>query len=100
MSHAYIPTKDDLKKLIDSAVKNAVQDSLPPAIRQATRKKWLTTTEVMNMLQCSRPHLQYLRDSGQIPFHQHNRSIRYDIDEVEEFLNHGRVNRRDSTHSP
>jgi len=96
----YIPTKEELEEAIRKTVRETIQDSLPPAIRKATRKTWLTTAEVMNMLQCSRPHLQYLRDSGQIPFHQHNRSIRYDIDEVEEFLNRGRVNGRSSTHSP
>jgi len=96
----YIPTKVELEETIRKTVRETIQESLPGVIRKATRKKWLKSSDVMEILQCSRPHLQYLRDSGQIPFHQHNRSIRYDIDEVEEFLNRGRLNRRDSTHSP
>ena len=96
----YIANGAELNELIESAVDKAIQKNLPSAIRKATRKKWLKSSEVMEILQCSRPHLQYLRDSGQIPFHQHNRSIRFEIDAVEEFLNRGRVNGRSSTHSP
>lgn len=88
----YIANEEELSELIESAVDKAIQKSLPPAIKIATRQKWLTTEEVMKLLKCSRPHVQYLRDSGQLPFRQHRRSIRYDIDEVEAFLNRGIVN--------
>lgn len=87
MSHVYIPTRDDLKEIIREAVQQTVDQSLPEAIRKATRKKWLTTDEVMDMLQCSRRHIQYLRDSDQLPYSKNGRVIRYDIDEVEEFMN-------------
>ena len=90
--HAYIPTKDDLKELIRDAVKETINESLPGAIRKATRKKWLNTSEVMEILNCSRRHAQHLRDSGRLPYRQHGRSIRYDIDEVEAYLNRGKVN--------
>ncbi len=96
----YISSKTELQDLIESAVDKAIQKNLSSAIRKATRKKWLKSSEVMEILQCSRPHLQYLRDSGQLPFRQHRRTIRYDIDEVEEFLNRGRVKGRSSNHSP
>lgn len=90
--NAYIPTKDDLRKLIREAVEETVNESLPGAIRRATRKKWLTTDEVMGILQCSRRHVQHLRDSGRLPFRQNGRTIRYDIEEVEAYLNRGKVN--------
>lgn len=92
MSHAYIPTKDDLKELIRAAVKDSVNESLPGAIRNATRKKWITTDEVMEILQCSRRHVQHLRDAQKLPYRQHSRTIRYNIDEVEAYLNKGKVN--------
>ncbi|MFO8030762.1 MAG: helix-turn-helix domain-containing protein [Cyclonatronaceae bacterium] len=90
----YIPSKDDLEQLITTAVRRTVEESLPIAIRKATRKKWLNTDEVMKMLQCSRRHVQYLRDSEQLPFRQNGRTIRYDIDEVESFLNNHKVSSR------
>jgi len=88
----YIANGAELSDLIESAVDKAIRKTLPSAIQKATRKKWLTTAEVMQILNCSRPHLQYLRDSQQIPFRQHRRTVRFDIDEVEAYLNRGMVN--------
>ena len=92
MQNIFIPTKEDLQEFIRNAVKETVNESLPGAIRKATRKKWLTTDEVMDILQCSRRHIQHLRDSGRLLYRQNGRSIRYDIDEVEAYLNKGKVN--------
>lgn len=88
---AYIPTKEDLEEIISRVTKKTVQEVLPGAIRKATRKEWLTTDEVMEMLQCSRRHVQYLRDSKQLPFSQNGRTIRYHIEDVEAFLNEHKV---------
>lgn len=95
LMNAYIPTKEDLKEFIRDAVKQTVNESLPGAIHKATRKKYLTTDDVMEILQCSRRHIQHLRDSGSLPFRQTGRTIRYDIDEVEAFLNRGKVNSKE-----
>jgi len=94
MSVLYFPSKEELKEMIRCAVRDTVEESLPIAIRKATRKKWLNTDEVMKMLQCSRRHVQYLRDTEQLPFRQNGRTIRYDIDEVESFLNNHKVSSR------
>ena len=89
--NAYIPTKEDLEDIISRKVKETVNEVLPGAIRKATRKEWLTTDEVMEMLQCSRRHVQYLRDSKQLPYSQNGRTIRYNIEDVEDFLNRHKV---------
>ena len=87
-----IYTKLELEETIRTAVRKTIEESLPGIIRKATRTKWLRTAEVMEILKCSRPHVQYLRDSGALPFRQHGRTIRYNIDEIEAFLNRGNVN--------
>jgi hypothetical protein len=92
--HAYIPTKDDLQQLIEAAVERTMRECLPEAIRKATRKKWLNTEETMKLLKCSRRHIQYLRDTEQLPYVQNGRTIRYDIDEIEQFLKNHKVRRR------
>jgi excisionase family DNA binding protein len=89
--NAYIPTKEDLEEIISRVTKETVNEVLPEAIRKATRKEWLTTDEVMEMLQCSRRHVQYLRDSGQLKYSQNGRTIRYHIEDVEAFLNSHKV---------
>lgn len=87
----HFPT-EVLERVVQESVKQAIQDSLPTAIRKATRKKYLTTKEVAEILSCTRRHVQALRDSKKLPFIQSGRTIRYDIDEVESYLNRGRVN--------
>ena len=92
---AYIPTKDDLKQFIRQAVQEEFKTSIPKAIKKANRKEWLTTDEVMEILQCSRRHVQYLRDSNKLPFTQHRRTVRYRYLDVESFLNKGLVKTED-----
>ncbi len=89
---AYIPTRDDLKKFIAETVEQYVKETVPPAVRKATRKEWLTTDDVMELLQVSRRHVQHLRDSNQLSYSQSgHRTIRYHIDDVEEYLNNHKI---------
>jgi len=90
--NTFIPSKEELEEIVSRTVQSTVNKVLPEAIRKASRKKWLTTDEAMEILQCSRRHIQHLRDSGALPYRQHKRTIRYDIDELEAFLNKGKVN--------
>jgi len=62
----FIPSKEELDDAIYKAVKKAMQEEMPELIHKATRKKWLRTEEVMEIIQCSRRHVQYLRDSNQL----------------------------------
>lgn len=94
MSHAYIPDKESMRQLIREAVKETVNEALPGAIRKATRKKWITTDEVADILQVSIRHIQHLRDAKQLPYSQSGRTIRYNIDDVEAFLNNHKVGGR------
>ena len=89
----FIPTKEELDDAVYKAVKRVMREELPEIIRKATRKKWLRTDEVMEILQCSRRHVQYLRDSNQIEFYQHARTIRYTREAVEDFLNRVKIER-------
>jgi len=87
----FIPTQEELKSIVEDAVKDTVQEALPEAIRKATRKRWLTTKEACDVLNCSRRHLQYIRDSYQIPYTKKGRMIRYKMEDLEAFLNRGKV---------
>ncbi|MBO6793252.1 MAG: helix-turn-helix domain-containing protein [Balneolaceae bacterium] len=89
----YIPSKDDLEKIVETTVSKTVKEVLPEAIRKATRKRWLTTDEVMEILQVSRRQVQNYRDENKLAFSQHGRTIRYDIDDVEDFLLNHKVKR-------
>ncbi len=92
---AYIPTKEELEQIISQVTKRTVLEVLPEVIREATRKEWLTTDEVMEVLQCSRRHVQYLRDSEQLAYSQNGRTIRYHINDVDAFFNDSRIESRE-----
>lgn len=89
--NVFIPTKEEFEEAILRAVRKVMREEMPELVRKATRKKWLTTNDVMEMLQCSRRQVQYLRDSRQIPFSQNGRTIRYNVEDVEDFLNESMV---------
>lgn len=92
--NVFIPTKEEFEEAIYKAVRKVMREEMPELIRKATRRQWLTTNEVMEMLQCSRRQVQYLRDSRKITFSQHGHTIRYNIEDVEAFLNESMVDSR------
>jgi excisionase family DNA binding protein len=87
----YISTKDELKEVVNTAVKQLLEKELPRIIRKAKRKEWLSTNEVMELLDCSRRTMQYLRDEGRIPYSQEGRRILYHIDDIEEYLKNNKI---------
>lgn len=82
---------ETLARLIQEATERALRDQLPPLVREATRKSWLTKDEVRSLTGWSERTLQHLRDSRQIPFAQHGRKILYPTAGIEAFLAKHRV---------
>ena len=75
-----------MASIIEGAVEQSLYRMLPIALKNVSQKEWLTTTEVMQILNCSRRHVQYLRDTNHIPFMRINRVIRYNRLELESYL--------------
>jgi excisionase family DNA binding protein len=86
-----VTTQEELKEIINDAVERTFKELMPKAIRMAKEKEWLTTDEVMKRLSCSRRHIQYLRDNRRITFHQEGRTIRYHIDDINDFMKNNRI---------
>ena len=97
MSQIYIPTKEDHEEMLSKIFERKLHEILPGVIRKATRKEWLTTKDVMKILDCSNRHVQYLRDTNQIAFSQNGKTIRYHIEDIERFLNDHKVKRKSSS---
>lgn len=83
----YIASKQELQKAITEAVQNAVTEKLPEIINKATRKEFYTIQEVCEMLDVTRRHLLYLRQSGQISYVQNGRKIYFRAADLEDFFN-------------
>lgn len=88
-----LTTEEELEKIIERVTRNVLNEIMPDIIRKATRKEWLTTEDVMEYLQCSRRHVQHLRDTNRLTYTQSGRTIRYHINDVLEYLNRGKVSK-------
>jgi len=49
-------------------------------------KKWLKSSEVIRLLKMSNSTLQYLRDTGAVPFTKFGSTIYYDRDDIHEIM--------------
>ena len=87
-------TRADIEQIVNNAVTAAIAAAIPGAIRKATRKPWLNTDEVMEVLNVSRRSLQHLRDTRAIEFTQRGRKVLFPAEGVEAYLNKNRIKTR------
>jgi len=80
-----ITLNEELLNTFTSAIKEAVKEELPNH-RDSFRKDWLSTEEVMEMLNVSRRTIQSYRDEGKIPYFQSGRKILYPREGIEDYL--------------
>ncbi|SHG46323.1 DNA binding domain-containing protein, excisionase family [Fodinibius roseus] len=85
--HTFIPTKDELEEIIQKAVEKTVSDKLPEIIKKTNRKDYYTIEETCEILDVSRRHLQYLRDTEQISYVKNGRKIYFKAEDLDEFFN-------------
>ena len=81
-----VTTQEELQELIKSSVDKTFKELMPTALRLAKQKEWLTTDDLAEYLSCSKRRIQYLRDERMISFHQVGRTIRYHINDVNDFM--------------
>ena len=86
MPNTYIPSKTELEETIERQFEKIVADRLPKLIKEATSKEYLTISETCELLDCSRRHLQYLRDSGQIGYVKNGRKVYHSREDLKEFF--------------
>lgn len=79
-----IQLDDNTLNQITLAVKEAVKEQLPAFAD--VKKDWLSTGEVMEMMNVSRRTVQNYRDEGKIPYSREGRKILYPRQGIEEFL--------------
>lgn len=84
-NYVQITFSEDLLNEVTKAIKEAVKEELPK-YQDSFRKDWLSTEEVMEMLNVSRRTVQNYRDEGKISYTQHGRKILYPREGIEEFL--------------
>lgn len=75
----------DLLQNFEQVIKDTVKAQLPK-LRDSFQKDWLSTEEVMEMMNVSRRTVQNYRDDGKISYTQDGRKILYPRESIEEFL--------------
>lgn len=82
----YFPSKEEFEDTIENSFEKLLEKKLPALIRKATEKKYYTINEVCELLDVSRRHLLYLRQSGQINFIKNGKKIYFRREDLEEFF--------------
>jgi len=75
----------DLLQTFENIIKEAVKEQLPQ-LRNSFQKNWLSTEEVMEMMNVSRRTVQNYRDEGKISYSQDGRKILYPKESIEKYL--------------
>ncbi len=88
----YIPTKEELEEIVQNAVEEIVTQKLPTIIRESNRKDYYTIGETCEILDVSKRHLQYLRDTEKISYVKEGRKIYFKAEDLEEFFNRNYIN--------
>lgn len=91
----YIPSQEELKKLIQESLEELFKKELPSVLRKAKRKEWMNTNELMKLTGWSRRTIQYLRDNKRIPFSQEGHRILYPTGGIEEYLRNNQIEPKD-----
>jgi excisionase family DNA binding protein len=85
------PWQDRIRALVEEGVQDALSETLPAALRQATEKKYLTKRELMDLTGWSARTVEYKKTERKIPFIRRGRTILFPTEEVYEWLEEGRV---------
>ena len=71
MSPAIVTDAAEIKRLVQEAVEQALEERLPRLVRKATCREWLTKDDLKELTGWSSRTIQHLRDPGTSLFSQH-----------------------------
>ncbi len=94
MSTIVAADRETIKQIFCEALREVVTEELPPLVRDATRKPYLTRDELQQLTGWSIRTIVHLRQTRQIPFSQHGRKILYPTDGILSFLRENHVKPR------
>tara|TARA_R110001599_G_scaffold244895_1_gene444983 strand:+ start:82701 stop:82985 length:285 start_codon:yes stop_codon:yes gene_type:complete len=92
--NAYIPSKEELKSLIEETIKPLLKEEIPSLIRNASKKQWVSPEELEEISGLTIRSQQHLRSEKRIPYHKEGRKIRYNMDEIEAYFRDNRIEPR------
>ncbi|TQE99007.1 MAG: helix-turn-helix domain-containing protein [Spiribacter salinus] len=92
MNNSVIVTEEEkINSAVAKAVRQAMLETLPAAVREATAPEWLSREEVVERYGITSRQLTYMRSKRSIEYTQHGRRILYRRASLEEWIDEGRV---------
>jgi 5-bromo-4-chloroindolyl phosphate hydrolysis protein len=79
-----VATPQDLRDTVADVVRRVMVESVPEAIREAQKAKWLHRDEVKNKYGLTNRQLQYIRDNNKVTYTQRGRRTWYLRESIEE----------------
>lgn len=94
MEPTYIFTQDKLDQAVIKGLKEALEEVLPSALRDAQRSEHLSGKRVTAEYGLTPRQLTYMREKRRIEFTQHGRRILYKRASLDAWISEGNVARR------
>ncbi|OAN61758.1 hypothetical protein A8B79_04855 [Balneola sp. EhC07] len=89
--NAYIPSKEELKSLIEETIKPLLKEEIPSLIRNASKKQWVSPEELEEISGLTIRSQQHLRSEKRIPYHKEGRKVYYNMNEIEEYMRSNKI---------
>lgn len=97
MTRPVIVTDDKtINAVVERAVKKAMLQTVPEAVREATAPEWLSREEVCERYGLTSRQLTYMRSKRSVEFSQHGRRILYNRESLENWIEEGRVTTKEN----
>ena len=82
---------EELRDLVEKALRSTMIEVLPGMLKEADASPYMNLREVTELTGLNARAIAYRRETGQLPFVQHGRLIRYPRAAVLRWLESGRV---------
>lgn len=86
-----VTDRETLNQTVAEAVREAMLNTVPAALREASAPEWLSRDEVCERYGLTPRQLTYMRTNRSVEFSQHGRRILYCRESLEEWIDNGRV---------
>ena len=86
-----LTSRKDLEAAVAEAVAGALKAALPEAVERATRKPFLTKTELMALTGWSSRQVEYKKSKRELAYVRRGRLVLFPTAEVYAYLDEGRV---------
>ena len=91
-----VTDRESLNSAVADAVRKAMLQTVPDAVREATAPEWLSREEVCERYGLTSRQLTYMRSKRSVEFSQHGRRILYNRESLENWIEEGRVTTKEN----